>query len=473
MLTPAQAHKLLRRIAFKIRIEKHRHGYWEWGTGFFISSNGYALTAFHNLPRSVITAGHGTIEAFYKGQTRDEQKLALECLIDLSLPEHEGDIAVLKLLDPPTMPIHSLPIAYLDLALSYHLRSQFWAGRPVCAFGFPFEKEGQGERFVDGNIDSTQPLVMIDIKESEGAGPNIVGVVECLRFYGGERAKELKGISGAPILDRETGWIVAVEHRYVPELNIIYGTEIAHLLEKWPEELREQAMPLAYLFPWRIEEKELKEAIIKMKRVQFSEQHIKGIIDGKETILTSAEVDSLVSAYLEFFPIFHSKYKDSSKAHFLSVLRAWKETWGKIPSEHEIKELKDELSRKCELFWELITEVWRELQNRLGQDGALHGRQLDEGSDSIEHQNFHEPEIRKMLMTEHYVVVRVVCKKCNRLFWGRVKVLPAIWRDWVPQPEAPYELVCSECGLPSIYKGNELDVVDRICVYEDEIEHLI
>lgn len=248
MLTAKEARELLRTITFKIRIEKHSKGYWEWGTGFFISIDGYALTAFHNLPNSVLKGKSRTIDVFYGGQPKGEQKLTLECLIDLSLPEYEGDVAVLKLLDPVTMPIHSLPIAYLDLALPFHQRSQFWAGRSVCAFGFPCERTGQGERFVDGNIDSTQPLVKVDVKDLEGAGPNITGTVEWLRFYGGERAKELAGISGAPILDRETGWIVAVEHRYFPELNIIYGTEIARLLGKWPEELRNQAKPLPLPF---------------------------------------------------------------------------------------------------------------------------------------------------------------------------------------------------------------------------------
>lgn len=249
MLTAEEARELLQTITFKIRIEKHPEGYWEWGTGFFISINGYALTAFHNLPDSVVKAKGGTIDVFYKGQAKGEQKLALECLIELSLPEQEGDIAVLKLLDSSTMPIHSLPIAYLSLAMPFHQRNRFWAGRPVCAFGFPCEMTGQGERFVDGNIDSTQPLVAVDKKDLGGAGANITGTIEWLRFYGGERAKELAGISGAPILDRETGWIVAVEHRYIPELNIVYGTEIARLLKKWPEELRKRAKPLPLTLP--------------------------------------------------------------------------------------------------------------------------------------------------------------------------------------------------------------------------------
>jgi hypothetical protein len=45
MLQPQQAKNLLQSITFKIRIEKNPHGNWDWGTGFFISKDGYALSA--------------------------------------------------------------------------------------------------------------------------------------------------------------------------------------------------------------------------------------------------------------------------------------------------------------------------------------------------------------------------------------------------------------------------------------------
>ena len=45
MLTPLRAADLLRLASFRVRIEKNRFGNWEWGTAFFISPDGYALTA--------------------------------------------------------------------------------------------------------------------------------------------------------------------------------------------------------------------------------------------------------------------------------------------------------------------------------------------------------------------------------------------------------------------------------------------
>lgn len=196
-----EALNLLQSSTFKIRIEKNRQGDWEWGTGFFISKidgtiDGTAFTVYHNLPEPVRKNKRGVLDAFYKGSW-----YKFECLVAESSQEDQGDIAVLKLHLPPPNLIVGLSIAYFDPSLPEHQHVQFWAGRPVCAFGFPCEQRGLGERFVDGNIDAGQPLVEIDLPDAYGY--NIATTVKRLRFLS-LRAKELKGISGAPILDRET-----------------------------------------------------------------------------------------------------------------------------------------------------------------------------------------------------------------------------------------------------------------------------
>ena len=229
MLQPHESLDLLRRITFKIRIERNEEENWEWGTGFFISPEGYALTAFHNLPGAVVQAESGNVDARYKGQW-----IQLECLVKYSLPEQEGDIALLKWLQPDRTILEHHHIAYLNPSLSRHERNQFWAGRPVSAFGFPFEERGQGERFVDGVIDAGQPISEIEEVSRSGGGPRIIGKVERIRFLG-VRAQDLEGISGAPMLDRETGWVIAVQGSYAPGQNVAYGTEIAHLMKSWPE----------------------------------------------------------------------------------------------------------------------------------------------------------------------------------------------------------------------------------------------
>ena len=66
MLSLEEALDRLRRVTFRIRIEKNRSRAWEWGTGFFISRDGFALTAFHNLPASLVAARSGSVDAYYR-----------------------------------------------------------------------------------------------------------------------------------------------------------------------------------------------------------------------------------------------------------------------------------------------------------------------------------------------------------------------------------------------------------------------
>jgi hypothetical protein len=228
MLAISEAVDILRLVSFKLRIEPNDHGAYEWGTAFFISPEGHALTAFHNLPRLVLNAGEGRVAGFYRGQW-----IWLECLMSDSLQEEEGDVAVLKW-SGSTSDVDYVQIAFLDQRFSRQYRSQYWAARQVCAFGFPFEAGGLGERIVDGSIDSVQPLQVIDLVGHHGFGPDITGTVEWLRFFAGERATKLEGISGAPVLDLETGQVIAVEHRYDPDRRIIYATEVGRLAGKWP-----------------------------------------------------------------------------------------------------------------------------------------------------------------------------------------------------------------------------------------------
>jgi hypothetical protein len=230
MLALSEAVDILRLVTFKLRIEQNSEGAYEWGTGFFITPEGHALTAFHNLPKSVVDAGEGRVTGFYRGET-----ISLECLVSNSLQEREGDVAVLKWGDGSTSDVDHVQIALLEQGFSRQYRGQYWAGRQVCAFGYPFGERGLVERMVEGLIDTMQPLEVLDLVEHGGFGPGIIGTIECLRFFAGERATQLKGISGAPVLDLETGQVIAAEHRYDPNLRIIYSTEVGHLARTWPD----------------------------------------------------------------------------------------------------------------------------------------------------------------------------------------------------------------------------------------------
>lgn len=222
MLTPPEAAERLRRASFKVRIEEE-NGVWWWGTAFFISADGVALTAYHNLPKAVRDAGRGQVTGEFM-----EKPLRLEYLVDRSVPEEEGDIALLQWNEAPAGEVPHVEVGGLDPVWLRQRRVQLWGGRPGCVFGFPFARAGQGEKVVHGSVDVASPLVDFDMRDQDGAGPNIIAHVEWMRFAAGLRAGELRGISGAGLLDRESGLVVAVEHRCDQALdpNIVYCTEI-------------------------------------------------------------------------------------------------------------------------------------------------------------------------------------------------------------------------------------------------------
>lgn len=82
MLNTEEAHKMLRRVIFKVRIEQRKSDKkWLWGSGFFVSRDDYALTAYHNLPAAVRRDRAGEIDIFYQ-----EKEMKLDCRLELSLP---------------------------------------------------------------------------------------------------------------------------------------------------------------------------------------------------------------------------------------------------------------------------------------------------------------------------------------------------------------------------------------------------
>jgi len=63
MFSISGIHQQLRRTTFRIRILE-ADGIW-WGTDFFISRDGLALTAYHNLPKPIRDQGRGTVDVYY------------------------------------------------------------------------------------------------------------------------------------------------------------------------------------------------------------------------------------------------------------------------------------------------------------------------------------------------------------------------------------------------------------------------
>lgn len=226
MISVEEAQACLSRASFRIQIEEP-DGRQRWATGFFICSvdgqaDGTALTAAHNLPRQAWSTGTGSVRVRYTGEW-----YSLECVVEAS--NRQQDIGVMRLNDPPPGLIDGIPIAYIPCK-SLQERRRFWAGRSVCVVGFPCENLGLAERLVDGSIDSAQPIVEIEEVDQDN---QTSALLRRLRFLG-NRAQELGGISGAAMIDRETGHVIGVQGSYEPSLGIVYGTEIAELACSWP-----------------------------------------------------------------------------------------------------------------------------------------------------------------------------------------------------------------------------------------------
>jgi hypothetical protein len=143
MLTLNQARDLLERCSFRIRIEKDKQGNWEFGTGFFITPNGYALTAFHNLPKRAVKNGRGRVKVFYRNLSKP---LWLVWRPDLS--DRDSDIAVLQLPKPGGVAFEWLTPAFLSPDLPHDERLEFWRGMTdLLVFGFPVRNVGRHQRW--------------------------------------------------------------------------------------------------------------------------------------------------------------------------------------------------------------------------------------------------------------------------------------------------------------------------------------
>ena len=228
MLDTDQAYDMLKGVIFKVRIERRESDkQWLWGSGFFISKGGYALTAYHNLPAVVKSGKTEELYIFYQNK-----EIKLECRMELSLPEPQ-DIAVLKFSGKALLAIDPIAMGYFNPSADTQERNRFWAGRPLCIVGYPFGEFGQMEKVVTGVAAALQPCVEEDIKKNYGRGKGVKGSIRWLQMVGSP-AECLEGISGAPVLDLRSGTIAGVQHSYRPGQSVIFGTEIAQLIAQMP-----------------------------------------------------------------------------------------------------------------------------------------------------------------------------------------------------------------------------------------------
>jgi hypothetical protein len=238
MLTEERTLELLDRSSFRIFIETtYEEGetiHW-YGTGFFVTDCGFALTAFHNLPKQVWQAGGGKLRVYYRKLTNP---IELKWRPDLS--QKDVDIAVLQLEKPDTVNFDHVPMAYVPWKLPAEERKQVWRSlnedQQLSLFGYPVRAVQEGRQTVTtqaghpvmgtlaDDVWRTQSEIDPLTEQQESVERMCINAVKC---------DELPGISGGAVLDRRTGWVIGVEGSFDGRRShCIYASELARLVEE-------------------------------------------------------------------------------------------------------------------------------------------------------------------------------------------------------------------------------------------------
>jgi|GEM_PF-3932373 len=194
-----------------------------WGTGFFVTEN-LALTAYHifrDFPDKE------NFDAYYRN-TRIKLRLVRK------LSSEQADIAVLELLEHDNIEIRFIEAEYLDPNLPLPTRRRIWAGRDVCIFGYT-AKVDHGNHVcltdwhISASIDASWPLrTSVEMRNSKEW-------IEIERFHiWGSGIVNLRGMSGAPIMEMEHKKVIGVQGSYINHTSV-RGTELGQLVDSYPE----------------------------------------------------------------------------------------------------------------------------------------------------------------------------------------------------------------------------------------------
>jgi hypothetical protein len=203
-----ETHRSLAKLVFRIRASDGRKTW--FGTGFFISSDGLALTAFHNLPPNVLASPEDTpVEA----RMDDETSLRLLWIRPDNQEDRnalrEYDLAVLRALD--YTPSADMICSMYSTLPDREDRAQFWGAKQVITTGFTLEHGcGLAEPIV-GTISNSAAIQ--DPKVVRPGSPDpVVYAKEALAFgadFEGE-FRRLQGLSGGPLYAMRFNAIVGV-----------------------------------------------------------------------------------------------------------------------------------------------------------------------------------------------------------------------------------------------------------------------
>ncbi len=172
------------------------------GTGFFISAEGLALTAFHNLSPELKQDPSGCQAALFRGA-----EIAIHWVAggekDRAWQE-KHDVAILQA-DP--IPAGLRPVRCFFLAS--HIRDDrgsAWAGDEVALLGHPAHM-GFARNLMTGRVDRAMPLRDHNIQSN--GGYHISGAIQIGIDFSGDLSG-LRGMSGSPLYDMKYGGIVGL-----------------------------------------------------------------------------------------------------------------------------------------------------------------------------------------------------------------------------------------------------------------------
>jgi hypothetical protein len=222
-----ETHRSLAKLVFRIRASDGRKTW--FGTGFFISSDGLALTAFHNLPPNVLASPEDTpVDAWLD----DGTPLRLQWILPDNLEDRnalkEYDVAVLRALD--YTPSADMICAMYSTLPEREDRAEFWGAKQVFTTGFTLEHGFGLEEPIVGSISSSAAIQ--DPKVVRPGSPNpVVYAKEALAFgadFEGE-FRRLQGLSGGPLYSTRFNAIVGVVFAVREDMQRVYACELCHL----------------------------------------------------------------------------------------------------------------------------------------------------------------------------------------------------------------------------------------------------
>ncbi len=193
------------------------------GSAFFVTSDGLALTAFHNIEDTLAIDPSAQLQGRWQGQ---DVRLRWK----LSEPEHrqwqqECDIAVLEAEERPKG-ILALEAGFLDPALSDSQRGAHWRGSRVLVAGFA---KGHEYELASGSgfVDHASPLETIEVQQNRRDG--VLSFSSSLVPDGSAHGP---GLSGSPVYSTADGSIIGIT---IAARTKFYATELWPIYKHWDQ----------------------------------------------------------------------------------------------------------------------------------------------------------------------------------------------------------------------------------------------